>query len=291
MENFLLPSKVEFEKGEGENTSRVIISPCYHGYGTTLGNALRRVLLSSLPGAAVEYFKIKGVQHEFSTVEGVKEDAVEIMLNLKQLAVRVFSEELVTLVINKKTPGVVTAGDIEPNAQVEIMNKKAVICTLTKNKALEMEIVVGRGRGYIPVEEKNRKNYALGTIVVDSVYTPVKDVGYHVENTRVGDITNYEKVSLYIETNGTITPDEALRQATQILMDHFTVILDAAVGNEGNEKIVMIAEKDEVVGESEATGTDEGDGESDAKTLKTENNESEEKAVKKNTKAKKKAKK
>lgn len=218
--------------GASAHSGSVVISPCYHGYGTTLGNALRRVLLSSLPGSAVEYFKVKGVQHEFSTVEGVKEDAVEIMLNLKQLAVRIFSDDLVTLNLVKKGPGVVTAGDIEPNASVEIINKDLVLCTLTKNKTLEMEIVVGRGRGYKPVEEKNRQSYDLGTIVVDSVYTPVTDVGYHVEYTRVGDITNYEKLTLNIETNGTISPDEALRQATQILMDHFTIILDAAKMNE-----------------------------------------------------------
>lgn len=228
MENFLLPSKVEFKAGESAHTGTVVISPCYHGYGTTLGNALRRVLLSSLPGSSAEYFKIKGVQHEFGIVEGVKEDAVEIMLNLKQLAVKVFVDEPVVLTISKKGPGPVTAGDIEKNSNVEIANKDLVICNLTKNKTLEMEITVGRGRGFKPVEEKNRQNYDLGTIVVDSVYTPVKDVGYHVEYTRVGDITNYEKLTLTVETNGTVAPVEALKQATQILMDHFTIVLDAA---------------------------------------------------------------
>jgi DNA-directed RNA polymerase subunit alpha len=226
MENFLLPSKVEFHEGATPLSGSVVIMPCYHGYATTLGNAYRRVLLSSLPGSAVEYFKIKGVQHEFGTVEGVKEDVVEIMLNLKMLAVKVFSDEPVTLELSKKGPGVVTAGDITSNAQVEVINKDLVIATLTKGKSLDLEIVVGKGRGYKPVEEKNRQNYDLGTIVVDSVYTPVKDVGYHVENTRVGDITNYEKLTLNIETNGTITPHSALRQATQILMDHFSIILD-----------------------------------------------------------------
>lgn len=228
MENFLLPSKVEFKQGESAHAGSVIITPCYHGYGTTLGNALRRVLLSSLPGSSVEYFKIKGVQHEFSTVEGVKEDAVEIMLNLKSLAVKVFSDEPVVLNLVKKGVGPVTAADIEANSNVEVINKDLVICNLTKAKTLEMEITVGKGRGFKPVEEKNRQNYDLGTVVVDSVYTPVKDVGYYVENTRVGDITNYEKLTLSVETNGTITPKAALEQATTILMDHFTIILDAA---------------------------------------------------------------
>lgn len=241
MENFLLPSKVEFQPGTLPHSGSVVISPCYHGYGTTLGNALRRVLLSSLPGAAVEYFKIKGTQHEFSTVDGVKEDVVELMLNLKQLAVKVFSDEPVTLTLTKSSPGPVTAGDIAPNGSVEIINKDLVIATLTKKKTLEMEIVVGKGRGFKPVEEKDRKSYDLGTIVTDSVYTPVKDVGYHVEFTRVGDITNYEKLTMNVETNGTIGFEQAIRQATQILMDHFTMVVDAAPAAEAAPMVVESA--------------------------------------------------
>jgi DNA-directed RNA polymerase subunit alpha len=238
MENFLLPSKVEFEASATPNAAKVVITPCYHGYGTTLGNAIRRVLLSSLPGSAVQYFKVKGVQHEFSTIEGVKEDVVEIMLNLKQLAVKIYSDEPVVLSIVKKGIGPVTAGDIEANSNVEVINKDLVICNITKNRALEMDICVGRGRGYTPVEEKDRANLDLGTILTDSVYTPVKDVGYHVEYTRVGDITNYEKLTLSIETNGTISPREALEQATQILMDHFTIVLSTA-RQEGSEESML----------------------------------------------------
>jgi DNA-directed RNA polymerase subunit alpha len=259
MENFLLPSKVEFEASAAPNSAQVVITPCYHGYGTTLGNALRRVLLSSLPGSAVEYFKVKGVQHEFSTIEGVKEDVVEIMLNLKQLAVKIFSEEMVVLNIVKKGPGPITAGDIEANSNVEVINKDLVICTLTKNRALEMEIAVGRGRGYKPVEEKDRQNHDLGTILTDSVYSPVKDVGYNVEYTRVGDITNYEKLTLNIETNGTISPREAMEQATQILMDHFTIVLSKSRQGEESEaslpsseaEIASVEEKEEVVEKDE----------------------------------------
>lgn len=228
MENFLLPSKVEFQPGPNLHSGTVVITPCYHGYGTTLGNAFRRVLLSSLPGTAVEHFKIKGAQHEFSTVEGVQEDVMEIMLNLKLLVTKVFSDDPVTLNLTKKGPGPVTAKDIESNSQVEIINTDLVIAHLTSNKTLEMEIAVGKGRGYKPVEEKDKKNYDLGTILVDSVYTPVKDVGYKVEYTRVGDITNYEKLSISIETDGTLTPEEAMRQSTEILMNHFTIILEAA---------------------------------------------------------------
>lgn len=243
MENFLLPSKIEFQEGSNPFSRALIISPCYHGYGTTLGNALRRVLLSSLPGGAVESFKVKGAQHEFGAVDGVAEDMVEIMLNLKQLAVRVYSEEPVVLTLTKKTAGPVTAADIAKDAKIEIINKDLLIANLTTNKSFEMEITVANGRGYKPVEEKDRKNYDLGTIVVDSVYSPVKDVGYKVEYTRVGDITNYEKLTLNIETNGTITPEEAVTRATQILMNHFSIVMD----NIGSVAKVEPAQTDETV--------------------------------------------
>lgn len=229
MENLLLPSKVEFVPDDSApNKGSLVVTPCFFGYGTTLGNTLRRVLLSSLPGAAVEALKIKGVQHEFSSAEGLKEDVVDIILNLKQLAIRVFVDEPVTLHVSKKGPGVVTAKDIEPNASVEVANKDLVLATLTSNKPFEMDLIVGRGRGFKPVEEKDKKHYDLGTIVIDSIYTPIKDVGYNVEYTRVGDITNYEKLILNIETNGTISPSEAVKQATQIIMDHFAIIAAAA---------------------------------------------------------------
>ncbi|HSR88917.1 MAG TPA: DNA-directed RNA polymerase subunit alpha [Candidatus Udaeobacter sp.] len=228
MENLLLPSKVEFIPGDTPNKGSLVVTPCYFGYGTTLGNTLRRVLLSSLPGAAVEAVKIKGVQHEFSSAEGLKEDVVDIILSLKQLAVRVHVDEPVTLHISKKGPGVVTGADIEPNANAEIMNPELVLATLTANKTFEMDLIVGRGRGFRPVEEKDKKQYDLGTIVIDSIYTPIKDVGYNVEYARVGDVTNYEKLTLNIETNGTISPSEAIKQTTQIIMDHFSIIASAA---------------------------------------------------------------
>jgi len=228
MENLLLPSKVEFVPGDTPNKGSLVVTPCFFGYGTTLGNTLRRVLLSSLPGAAVEAIKIKGVQHEFSSAEGLKEDVVDIILSLKQLAVRVFVDEPVTLHISKKGPGEVTAADIEPNSSVEIMNPELVLATLTSNKPFEMDLIVGRGRGFKPVEEKDKKHYDLGTIVIDSIYTPIKDVGYNVEYTRMGDVTNYEKLTLNIETNGTLSPSEAIKQSTQIIMDHFSIIATSA---------------------------------------------------------------
>ncbi len=260
MENLLLPSKVEFVPGDSPNKGSLVVSPCFYGYGTTLGNTLRRVLLSSLPGAAVEALKIKGVQHEFSSAEGLKEDVIDIILNLKQLAVRVFTEEPVTLHISKKGPGEVTGADIEANSNAQIMNPDLVLATLTSNKPFEMDLVVGRGRGFRPVEEKDKKHYDLGTIVIDSIYTPIKDVGYNVEYTRVGDITNYEKLTLNIETNGTISPGEAIKQATQIIMDHFSIIANAT-----NEMVMDMPMPMAAVEEETEEGEDEEKKEKKAK--------------------------
>lgn len=231
MENILLPTSISFEDGNEPNVGIVTITPCQQGYGTTLGNALRRVLLSSLPGASVESFRIKGVSHEFSAVPGVMEDVVEIMLNLKQLAVLSHSDEPVTIVANKKTKGALKASDFAKNADVEIKDTDHTILNLTKDMDFEMEITIGRGRGYVPVAEKTDKNVDLGTILIDSLYTPIRDIGYSVENTRVGDVTDFEKLTLTIETNGTISPKEAVGQATKILIDHFTLIFDASGTN------------------------------------------------------------
>lgn len=232
MEQILLPTSIEFIDTANPNIGKVVITPCHQGYGTTLGNALRRVLLSSLPGAAVESVKINGVQHEFSNLNSVKEDVVDIILNLKQMAVKSFSSEPVVLTLSKKGKGDVLASDIDKNSDVEIANPDLKIASLTDDKSkLEMEITVNRGRGYVSVEQKSSKNLDLGTILIDSLYTPIRDVGYNVELTRVGDVTDFEKLVLTIETNGTITPREAVQQATKILMDHFALLLDSA-GNE-----------------------------------------------------------
>lgn len=227
MEHILLPTSITFEDTDNERIGRLVITPCQQGYGTTLGNALRRVLLSSLPGAAVESVKIDGVQHEFGAVEGVLEDMVEVILNLKQLAVSVHADGPVTLRLKKKGEGPVTAADFEDNADVTVVNKDLKLMTMTdKSKELDMEVMIGRGRGYVPVSEKETANLDLGTIVIDSLYTPIKDIGYSVQNTRVGDVTDYEKLTMTIETDGTMSPKEAVQQATKILMDHFAVILD-----------------------------------------------------------------
>ena len=232
MENMFLPTTIEFLDTDRTHVGKVIITPCQQGYGTTLGNALRRVLLSSLPGAAVESVKIQGVQHEFSVVEGVKEDMIEVILNLKQLAVRSHTDHPVTLSLSKKGLGVITAGDFSKNSDVEVMNPELVIATITDSKkTIDMDITIGSGRGYVPVSAKETKNLDLGTIAIDSLYTPIRDIGYNVEMTRVGDVTDFEKLTVTIETNGTVTPKEAVSQATKMLMDHFALILDAGSPN------------------------------------------------------------
>lgn len=225
----MLPSTIEFVGTNEEHAGQVVITPCQQGFGTTIGNALRRVLLSSLPGAAVETVKIDGVQHEFSAIEGVKEDVVEIILNIKQMAVKCYSLEPVKITLTKKGIGPVTAADFEKNSDVEIINTDLVIANITdKSKTLEIEITVGKGRGYVAASEKDTKQYDLGTIAIDSLYTPIRDVGYNVELTRVGDVTDYEKLTLTVATNGTITPKQAVAQSTKILMDHFSLISELA---------------------------------------------------------------
>lgn len=228
MEHILIPSTIEFQDTDNKNVGKLILSPCHQGYGTTLGNALRRVLLSSIPGAAVEAVKIDGVDHEFSGAPGVLEDVVQIILNLKGLAIKLHSEGPIKLELKKKGLGDVTAADFEKNADVEIMNPDMKIATITDPKiTFSMEVIIGKGLGYVPASEKSSKNLDLGTMLVDSFYSAVRDVGYDVENTRVGDITDYEKLTVMIETNGTISPREAVNTTTEILMKHFTSILEA----------------------------------------------------------------
>ncbi|MFA7314755.1 MAG: DNA-directed RNA polymerase subunit alpha [Candidatus Magasanikbacteria bacterium] len=229
MDYILLPSTIEFKDTEKLNTTELIITPCHQGYGTTVGNSLRRVLLSSIEGAAVEAMKVIGVQHEFSSIEGIMEDVIEISQNLKQMAIISHSDSPVTLSLTRKSKGEIKAGDFGKNSDIEIVNPDLKIATMTDDKKeFNLEIIIGKGLGYVPVSEKESKNLDLGTILVDSFYSPVKDVGYKVENTRVGDITDYEKVTLTIETNGTVAPKETVERATKILMDHYSLILESS---------------------------------------------------------------
>ncbi|HLD31939.1 MAG TPA: DNA-directed RNA polymerase subunit alpha [Patescibacteria group bacterium] len=246
MEQILLPTGVEFIPGTEPNVAEIIVTPCHQGYGTTLGNALRRILLSSLPGAAVEAVKINGVQHEFSTIEGVTEDVIDIILNLKQLAVKSHSDEPVILKLSKKGIGEVTAADFEKNADVEIFNPDLKICTIANaSTKVEMEVEIGRGRGYRPVEEKRGRVMDLGTILVDSLYSPIRDVGYKVEMTRVGDVTNYEKLIMHLETNGTMSPKQAMNQSVRLLLDHLEVLEQASLTGVEEEVVAPVVESEE----------------------------------------------
>jgi DNA-directed RNA polymerase subunit alpha len=227
MESILLPSKVRFTRGERTNEGVLTVEPCAQGYGTTLGNALRRVLLSSLGGAAVTAVKIKGVEHEFATMNHVKEDVLEIILNLKGLRAKLFSEEPVKLSLSVKGEKVVTAKDFAKDAQVEIVNPELVIATLTDPSAhFEMEVWIGPGRGYQTTEERTKEKLELGTIAIDALYTPVLNVSYKVEATRVGEKTDFDKLILRVETDGTIDPLDATTQALTILQDYMNVLKD-----------------------------------------------------------------
>lgn len=218
------PSEVRVTS-QGENTGKVEILGCYPGYGATLGNALRRVLLSSLEGAAIHSVKIKGVSHEFSTIEGVMEDVVQIILNLKQVRFKTHTNENIVVSLKKKGEGPVTAGDIKTTADIEVVNPDLVIATITDKKVeLDMEIEVDRGLGYVPVENRDRDEKQIGVIAIDSVYSPVKRVNYEVENMRVGKRTDYDKVTLEIITDGSIAPEEAFQKAATILVDQFSAL-------------------------------------------------------------------
>lgn len=225
MEDILLPSKVELIPGENDRIATFVVEPCFHGYGTTLGNALRRVMLSSLPGAAVTAVKISGATHEFSSLAGVKEDVLEIILNLKALRLRMFGEGPVRLTLRAKGERAVTGADIDKNSEVEIVNPDMHIAELTDKKAeLEMDIIIERGRGFSPVEERGKEKNELGIIAVDAVFSPVRDIGFRVENVRVGQITNFDKLVMTIETDGTLSPGEAVDQSLKVLLDHFVFL-------------------------------------------------------------------
>lgn len=225
-----------------ENHGKFEILGCYPGYGTTLGNALRRVLLSSLDGAAATSVKIKGIAHEFSTITGVMEDVMQIILNLKQVRFKLHGDEATTVTLKSKGEGKVTAADIKAPSSVEIVNPNQGIATLTDKKAeLEMEIVIDKGIGYVPVESREREERGdreIGVIAIDAIYTPVKRVNYEIENMRVGKRTDYDKVTLEVVTDGSITPVEAFEKSVAILVSQFSSLTDI----EGDEVVFKEAE-------------------------------------------------
>lgn len=213
------------------------IEPLAPGYGVTIANSLRRVLLASLPGAAATAVRIDGAAHEFSTVTGVTEDVVEIILNFKQLRMKLNTDEPVTLILDKKGPGTVTAADFKKNPDVEIMNPDLHIATLDKKGRLSLELTCCKGRGYVTTEMRRDEKMPLGTIMMDSIFTPIKKVHYEVGNTRVGRMTNFDKITLDVTTDGSIDPHDAVKQASQILIDHLSVIAGLAVNNTTDEAV------------------------------------------------------
>ena len=229
MENIFLATKVEYRSdNKDKNKGSVVIEPCWPGYGITWGNALRRVLLTSLPGAAVTAVKIKGVKYEFSTIPYVREDVLEIILNLKDIRLKVLSETQEPIKLTLKVSGEkkARAGDIDKSADVEIVNPDLLIATLTNKKAnLEMEIWVAKGYGWVPSEEKSRAGLEIGTIVIDSIFSPVLQVSVSVENIRVGKRTDFDKIILGIETDGSISPVEAFLTASALLADQFSSLV------------------------------------------------------------------
>ena len=211
---------------------KFIVEPLERGYGNTLGNSLRRILLSSLPGAAVTSIRIDGILHEFSTIPGVKEDVIEIILNLKKLAVSLTGVETKRTLINVVGPAEVTAADIISDGELEIYNKDLHIATLDDKANLVMEINFSTGRGYVPADQNKDENTPIGVIPVDSIYTPGRKVNYTVENTRVGQITDYERLVLEIWTDGSIAPDKGVSIGAKILEEHLKLFINLAEGTQ-----------------------------------------------------------
>ena len=218
-QELIKPTNLEVTSGEGGNKAKIVVEPLERGFGLTLGNALRRVLLSSLQGGAVTAIKIDGVLHEFSVVPGVREDVTDIVLNVKGLAVAVHNEGQKLMTLKAEGPCVVTAAMIETGHDVEIMNPDHVICNLDAGAKISMELTVDTGKGYVPAYQNKPADAPIGLIAVDAIYSPVKKVSYKVENTRVGQITDYDKLTMVVETNGVVTPEDAVAYAARILQD------------------------------------------------------------------------
>jgi DNA-directed RNA polymerase subunit alpha len=223
-----IPESVEVEESSKTNTfGRFVIQPLEKGFGVTLGNSIRRVLLSSLPGSAITAIRIEGVQHEFSTIKGVVEDVSDMILNLKQVRIRAINKKLTKLVVPVKGPGKFLAGDIQKvTSEIEILNPDLTIATLNKDADFEIELRLGRGRGYVPAEENKTPDQPIGMIAIDAIFSPIRNVRYVVETTRVGGQIDFEKLILEIETDGSITAEEALTHAGKILRDHVQLFIN-----------------------------------------------------------------
>jgi DNA-directed RNA polymerase subunit alpha len=219
------PKIEKVEISEDHRYGKFVVEPLERGYGTTLGNSLRRILLSSLPGAAVTSIQIDGVLHEFSTIPGVVEDTTEIILNLKKLALRIHSDEEKVLEIDVSGGGAVTAADIRADSDVEILNPDLHIATLADDASLRMRMTANRGRGYVSADKNKSEDQPIGVIPIDSIYTPIERVNYQIENTRVGQVTNYDKLTLEVWSDGSLMPDEAVSLGAKILNDHLMLFV------------------------------------------------------------------
>ena len=245
MFDFERPNIEVVEISEDKKYGRFVVEPLERGYGITLGNSLRRIMLSSLPGAAVSQVKIEGVLHEFSSIPGVKEDVTEIIMNIKSLAIKNTSEtnEVKTAYIEYEGEGVVRASDIQVDQDIEILNPDLVIATLSgKNTKLYMELTITRGRGYVSADKNKREDLPIGVIAVDSIYTPVERVNVTVQNTRVGQITDFDKLTLDVHTNGTLVPDEAVSLAAKVLSEHLSLFINLSENAKNAE--VMVEKED-----------------------------------------------
>jgi len=224
-QELIKPNKVEFSS-KGKTLTTLVAEPLERGYGLTLGNALRRVLLSSLRGAAVTAVQIDGVLHEFSSIAGVREDVTDIVLNIKEIAIKMEGDGPKRMVVRKQGPGAVVAGDIQTVGDVEILNPDHVICTLDEGAEIRMEFTVDTGKGYVPADRNRADDAPIGLIPVDSLYSPVKKVSYKVENTREGQVLDYDKLTLSIETDGSITGEDAVAFAARILQDQLALFVN-----------------------------------------------------------------
>ena len=246
MFDFERPNIEVVEISEDKKYGKFVVEPLERGYGITLGNSLRRIMLSSLPGAAVSQVKIEGVLHEFSSIPGVKEDVTEIIMNIKSLAIKNNSEtnEPKTAYIEYEGEGIVRAGDIQVSSDVEILNPELPIATLSgKDTKLYMELTITKGRGYVSSEKNKGDDLPIGVIAVDSIYTPVERVNITIENTRVGQITDFDKLTLDVHTNGTLVPDEAVSLAAKVLSEHLSLFIDLSENAKTAE--VMVEKEDD----------------------------------------------
>ncbi|MBN9026135.1 MAG: DNA-directed RNA polymerase subunit alpha [Rhizobiales bacterium] len=226
-QELIKPNKLEVTPGsDPKRLATVVAEPLERGFGLTLGNALRRVLLSSLQGAAVTAVQIDGVLHEFSSIAGVREDVTDIILNIKEISIRMQGEGPKRMVVRKTGPGVVTAGDIQTVGDIEVLNPELVLCTLDEGAEIRMEFTVNTGKGYVAADRNRAEDAPIGLIPVDSIYSPVKKVSYRVENTREGQVLDYDKLTLTVETDGSLRPDDAVAYAARIVQDQLSIFVN-----------------------------------------------------------------